>query len=54
MLQNFDRDALRKSYSSAVPFPFVHIDNFVNPDFAEELATDVRRSLDEGVRHSIN
>jgi Rps23 Pro-64 3,4-dihydroxylase Tpa1-like proline 4-hydroxylase len=38
MLQNFDRDALRKSYSSAVPFPFVHIDNFVNPDFAKELA----------------
>ena len=38
MLQPLDREALRKSYGSAQPYPFVKIDNFIDPTAAEEIA----------------
>jgi 2OG-Fe(II) oxygenase superfamily len=34
-----DREALRKQYLSAIPFPFVRIENFLEPTFAEKVAS---------------
>jgi len=34
----WDRDALRASFASAQPFPFIKIDDFLEPTFAAELA----------------
>ena len=33
-----DREALRKQYVAARPFPFVKIDGFLDPSFAQEVA----------------
>lgn len=38
LIQPLDCEALRRQFSSATPFPFVSIDNFLDPRFAEELA----------------
>jgi Rps23 Pro-64 3,4-dihydroxylase Tpa1-like proline 4-hydroxylase len=38
LIQPLDREALRRQFSSARPFPFVSIDNFLDPRFAEEVA----------------
>ena len=38
MLQPFNRDSLRKSYSTAKPFPFVKIEGFLNPAIAAQIA----------------
>jgi Rps23 Pro-64 3,4-dihydroxylase Tpa1-like proline 4-hydroxylase len=38
MLQPLDREALRRQYVEAKPFPFVKIENFLNPGFANEIA----------------
>ena len=37
-IRPLDREALRRSYSQAKPFPFVHIENFLEPEFALEVA----------------
>jgi hypothetical protein len=37
-LQPFDRDLLRRQYASAKPFPFVKIENFLEPSFAAAVA----------------
>jgi Rps23 Pro-64 3,4-dihydroxylase Tpa1-like proline 4-hydroxylase len=34
-----DREALRHQFTSAKPFPFMKIENFVDPDFAREVAS---------------
>lgn len=38
LVQPLDREALRRQYFNATPFPFVKIDNFLDPAFAEEVA----------------
>src|SRR5919108_5036253 len=38
LIQPLDREALRRQFSSATPFPFVIIDNFLDPGFAEAVA----------------
>jgi len=38
LVQAMDRDALRQQYVNATPFPFVKIDNFLGPVFAEVVA----------------
>jgi Rps23 Pro-64 3,4-dihydroxylase Tpa1-like proline 4-hydroxylase len=38
LMRPIDRDALRKDYTSARPFPFVKIETFLEPAFAEEVA----------------
>jgi len=38
LIQPLDCEALRRQFSSATPFPYVKIDNFLEPDFAEALA----------------
>jgi Rps23 Pro-64 3,4-dihydroxylase Tpa1-like proline 4-hydroxylase len=38
LIRPLDREALRRQFSSATPFPFVAIDNFLDPGFAEEVA----------------
>src|SRR5579872_5826187 len=37
-VQPFDREALRRQYRQATPYPFVKIDNFLDPSFAREVA----------------
>jgi Rps23 Pro-64 3,4-dihydroxylase Tpa1-like proline 4-hydroxylase len=37
-VQAMDRDALRREFVDASPFPFVKIENFLEPAFAEEVA----------------
>jgi Rps23 Pro-64 3,4-dihydroxylase Tpa1-like proline 4-hydroxylase len=34
-----DREALRQEFTAAKPFPFMKIENFVDPDFAREVAS---------------
>jgi hypothetical protein len=38
LMRPFDREALRKSYANARPFPFVKIENFLGPAFAADVA----------------
>jgi hypothetical protein len=38
ILQPLDRDLLRRQYASATPFPFVKIENFLEPSFAATVA----------------
>lgn len=38
MLQPLDREALRRQYTEAEPFPFVKIENFLAPAFARAVA----------------
>lgn len=38
MMLTSNREALRKQYASAEPFPFVKIDDFLDPAFANEVA----------------
>ena len=38
MLQPFDREKLRLEFLNAKPFPFAKIDDFLDPDFAKEVA----------------
>jgi Rps23 Pro-64 3,4-dihydroxylase Tpa1-like proline 4-hydroxylase len=38
MLQKLEREALRLQYIKAAPFPFIKIENFLNPAFAREVA----------------
>lgn len=38
MIRPFDREALRREYTKATPFPFVMIENFLEPAFALEIA----------------
>ena len=37
LINPIDRDALRDQFRSASPYPFFKIDNFLNPQFAEEV-----------------
>lgn len=38
MLRPIDREALREQYSTATPFPFVKIENFLDSETAREIA----------------
>jgi len=38
MIAPYDRDRLREQFRTAQPFPFITIDNFLDPAFAQELA----------------
>ena len=38
MINKLDREALREQFRTAQPFPFVAIDNFLDPEFAKEVA----------------
>jgi hypothetical protein len=38
VIQPFDRDALRHKFQAAKPFPFVSIENFLDPAFARDIA----------------
>jgi 2OG-Fe(II) oxygenase superfamily len=38
MLQSFDRDQLRAQFATAKPFPYVTIDNFIDPGKAQAIA----------------
>jgi hypothetical protein len=38
MLQQLDRESLRKQFASAKPFPYVKIEKFLDPAFAIEIA----------------
>ena len=38
MLNSLDRESLRQQYRSAKPYPFVKIENLVDPAFAREVA----------------
>jgi 2OG-Fe(II) oxygenase superfamily len=38
MMQSHDREALRRQFISAEPYPFVKIDDFLDPAFANEVA----------------
>jgi hypothetical protein len=38
MMQSYDREGLRHQFLDAKPFPFVKIDNFLDPLFAQEVA----------------
>ena len=38
IIQCIDRQALREQFSRASPFPFVKIDNFLDPAFAAKVA----------------
>jgi hypothetical protein len=38
IIRPYDRDALRSAFRSAEPFPFIAIDDFLEPGFASELA----------------
>jgi 2OG-Fe(II) oxygenase superfamily len=37
-IQSYDREDLRRQFVSAEPFPFVKIENFLDPAFANEVA----------------
>jgi Rps23 Pro-64 3,4-dihydroxylase Tpa1-like proline 4-hydroxylase len=37
MLQPFDREKLRSEFAAAKPFPYVKIDNFIDPEKAKEI-----------------
>ena len=37
-IRPLDRDLLRRQFREAVPFPFINIDNFLEPAFADEVA----------------
>lgn len=38
MIRPFDREALRRQFQEAEPFPFMAIDEFLDPEFAREVA----------------
>lgn len=38
VIQPFDRDDLKRQYESAEPFPFLCIDNFLDPEFAKAVS----------------
>jgi len=38
MLQPYDREALRRQFVNAKPFPFVKIDDFLDPAFAKDVS----------------
>ncbi len=38
LVQRFDREALRQQYRTASPYPFVKIENLLDPAFAREVA----------------
>jgi Rps23 Pro-64 3,4-dihydroxylase Tpa1-like proline 4-hydroxylase len=38
MIKPYDRELLRRQYSSAKPFPYIIIENFLEPDAAQEVA----------------
>jgi len=38
LIKSFDREALRRQFQEAEPFPFMVIDGFLEPDFAKEVA----------------
>src|SRR5450432_395340 len=38
MINPFDRDALRQQFQTARPFPFIVIENFLDPEAATEVA----------------
>jgi hypothetical protein len=38
LVQHLDREALRQQYLAASPYPFVKIENFLEPAFAREVA----------------
>jgi Rps23 Pro-64 3,4-dihydroxylase Tpa1-like proline 4-hydroxylase len=37
-IRPLEREVLRRQYSQAEPFPFIKIENFLDPDFAKEVA----------------
>jgi Rps23 Pro-64 3,4-dihydroxylase Tpa1-like proline 4-hydroxylase len=38
LVQRFDREALRRQYIEASPYPFIKIEEFLEPAFAQEVA----------------
>src|SRR5688500_14458714 len=38
VLAPYDRDDLRRQFQTAQPFPWIAIDNFLEPGFADEVA----------------
>src|SRR5262249_449038 len=38
IVQSFDRETLRQQFANATPFPFVKIENFLDPAFALQVA----------------
>jgi hypothetical protein len=38
ILRPIDRDGLKRAFGSAVPFPFIAMEDFLQPEFARELA----------------
>jgi hypothetical protein len=38
MIRPFDREALRRQFQEAKPFPFIAIEQFLEPEFAREVA----------------
>lgn len=43
VIRPLDKEALRAQFRSAVPFPFIHIDDFLQPEFAREVADSYPR-----------
>lgn len=38
ILNPFDREALRRQFQNATPFPFIAVDEFLDPEFVREVA----------------
>lgn len=38
LIRPLDRDALRRQFRDAEPFPFIAVDDFLDPEFACEVA----------------
>lgn len=52
MLRPLDREQLRKDFASAKPFPFVKIEDFLEPSIAQQIAASYpsfEEALDQGV-----
>jgi len=43
MIRPFDREALRRQFQEAKPFPFIAIEQFLEPEFAREVAASYPR-----------
>jgi Rps23 Pro-64 3,4-dihydroxylase Tpa1-like proline 4-hydroxylase len=52
VLRPLDIDALKAQYRAAKPFPFFHVDGFLRPEFAREVA-DAYPSFEEAARNGV-